>query len=80
MPSDQIVPKNVVAQHLMRLEEKEPDYKHSNNMLQLARSQIYQPFQLSNTFKDKLVRNSPIVKAILYHGTDTFITQEAKTK
>ena len=49
-------------------------------MLQVARSQIYQKFALSSTFKDRLVRNTAITKAILYHQTDTFITLEHQAK
>ena len=76
IPSDEIVSQNALAQHILRLEEQQPDYLHQNNMLQVARSQIFQPFHPSGTFKDKLVRGMPIVQSLLYHGTDTFITLE----
>ena len=76
LASDEIVSQNAVAQHILHLEESQPDYLHQNNMLQVARSQIYQEFHPSSTFKDTLVRNSPIIDAVLYHGTDTFITLE----
>ena len=49
-------------------------------MLMVARSQIYKNFMLSTTFKDKLVRNTPIVTSLLFQDTDTFITLEAKAK
>lgn len=49
-------------------------------MLQVARSQIFQKFNLSSTFKDRLVRNTAIVSAILYHATDSFITLEHQAR
>lgn len=72
-----MVSENEIALKVLRDEEAEPDYKHVNNMLLVARSQIFQKFNLSNTFKDKLVRNTAIVSAVLYHATDSFITLES---
>ena len=33
IPSEEIVSENLVAQHILRLEESQPDYLHLNNML-----------------------------------------------
>ena len=69
-----------VTQHNMALEEKKPTYLHVSNNLQLAQAQSVHEFYQSNIFKDKIIRLNPIIKAILYRRTDTFITLEEKKR
>lgn len=65
-----------VAEHLMSLEARRPKYLHETNMLQLAQAQCVHEFHQSNVFKDQIQRHNPIIKAILYRKTDTYLTLE----
>ena len=55
-------------------EAKKPLFLHTTNMLQKAQAQCINEFHQSNIFKDTMVRHNPIIKAIIYRWTDTFIT------
>ena len=49
-------------------------------MLQLAQAKFVHEFHQSNIFKDNIQRHNPIIKALLYRKTDTFITLEANQR